>query len=222
MNIPCAMVQDLLPLYCDHTCSETTKNMVEGHLTECAVCADIAKKMSVCLTASALESPMEEDALFATAATKWKKSLCTAFAKGLTAALLLSLAVYAGHYGLCKANLIMADSRDVHVTEYAVSEDPNRIALLLETTDGYLNGTVTAESDGNGAIYVSIVRPVIKAKNSRGDNLNILYTVDVTEVESVYYGTPENRQTLWEPTDTLPEITAADMARMHDDRLTAE
>jgi len=38
MNIPCGVINDLLPLYHDGICDESSKNLVENHLAECTKC----------------------------------------------------------------------------------------------------------------------------------------------------------------------------------------
>ena len=39
MKLPCNIVQDLMPLYEDHLCSQATREAVEEHLRECEVCS---------------------------------------------------------------------------------------------------------------------------------------------------------------------------------------
>lgn len=46
MNIPCDVVTDLLPLYYDGVCNQTTKKMVEVHLEECESCRILLDKIS--------------------------------------------------------------------------------------------------------------------------------------------------------------------------------
>ena len=41
----CDVIQDLLPLYQDDICSESSKSIVEEHLTECPSCKDILNKL---------------------------------------------------------------------------------------------------------------------------------------------------------------------------------
>ena len=41
----CEIVQDLLPLYCDHLCSTETCQAVEEHLAGCSSCQDCWKRM---------------------------------------------------------------------------------------------------------------------------------------------------------------------------------
>ena len=45
MNIPCEVIADLLPLYHDGVCKETSKIIVEKHLEECAICRGRLEKM---------------------------------------------------------------------------------------------------------------------------------------------------------------------------------
>ena len=45
MNKTCEIIQDLLPLYMDHACSEASVTMVEAHLAECKECAKIRDSM---------------------------------------------------------------------------------------------------------------------------------------------------------------------------------
>ena len=45
MKYQCDLVQDLLPLYEDHVCSETSREIVEEHLQECAACRKAAEQM---------------------------------------------------------------------------------------------------------------------------------------------------------------------------------
>lgn len=40
MNYPCNLIQDLLPLYHDCVCSKESVEIIEKHLSECAVCKE--------------------------------------------------------------------------------------------------------------------------------------------------------------------------------------
>lgn len=74
----------------------------------------------------------------------------------------------------------------VDTTEYAIKDDVNSIAVVLETTDGYLGGTVVSETDEKENVYLSIVRSIIKEKNRGKDNLRIVYTVNIENKNAVY------------------------------------
>lgn len=41
----CEIVQDLLPLYVDEVCSESSNNFVENHIKECSVCSKYRKQL---------------------------------------------------------------------------------------------------------------------------------------------------------------------------------
>ena len=38
MNMKCEVIQDLLPLYCDHQASPESCQLIEEHLRECDAC----------------------------------------------------------------------------------------------------------------------------------------------------------------------------------------
>lgn len=45
MSKPCEIIQDLLPLYADGACSQSSSEMVEEHLESCPECREIYQKM---------------------------------------------------------------------------------------------------------------------------------------------------------------------------------
>lgn len=45
MKYDCELIQDLLPLYQDGACSQSSKNAVEEHLQECSRCSEVAKNL---------------------------------------------------------------------------------------------------------------------------------------------------------------------------------
>ena len=58
MNKQCEIVQDLLPLYVDNVCSQSSAQLVEEHLPECAECTEVYNnlKKDVC------ENSLKEEA----------------------------------------------------------------------------------------------------------------------------------------------------------------
>lgn len=160
---------------------------------------------------------MSESEEFKKISKKWNKSITKAFSTGIIIAACVFSLVYAGHYGLCEANIINADSSVVETIAFSIKDDPANLAVILNTTDGYLNGTVVSETDEKGNVYITIVRPVIKEKNSRNDNLTITYTVNIENKNSVYYGTPKDNRLLWEKGSETSEITYEELAKMHYD-----
>ena len=45
MNISCNVITDLLPLYHDGVCNESTRELVEGHLQQCGTCGAMLEKI---------------------------------------------------------------------------------------------------------------------------------------------------------------------------------
>ena len=45
MKINCDVARDLLPLYADEACSETSRQLVEEHLEACGACRDLLKRL---------------------------------------------------------------------------------------------------------------------------------------------------------------------------------
>ena len=57
MNKNCEIVQDLLPLYIDDVCSETSREMIREHLSGCPDCTKLLKQMQD----SGLEKQLEQE-----------------------------------------------------------------------------------------------------------------------------------------------------------------
>lgn len=55
MNLPCEMVQDLLPLYHDGVCSEVSEAMVKEHLEGCEKCRQFLRKIDAEIAVPELE-----------------------------------------------------------------------------------------------------------------------------------------------------------------------
>ncbi len=47
MRFDCNIIQDLLPLYLDHVCSDESKKLVENHLQECETCRTLLNNMDI-------------------------------------------------------------------------------------------------------------------------------------------------------------------------------
>lgn len=85
-NIPCEVIQDLLPLYCDGVCSEMSLELIQSHLHGCDRCRKELRLMQ-------LPVNFEEDAVEIHAAEAasvfWKKKKRSAFRKGMGIMLVL-------------------------------------------------------------------------------------------------------------------------------------
>ena len=57
MNKECEVIRDLLPLYADDVCSETSRGLIEEHLQECPDCAAVLEKIRT----SEIETNLREE-----------------------------------------------------------------------------------------------------------------------------------------------------------------
>lgn len=68
MNYPCDLIQDLLPLYHDGVCSKESVEIIEKHLSECAVCkeclADLGETDKLIIIPENAEHEMKKAASF--------------------------------------------------------------------------------------------------------------------------------------------------------------
>lgn len=68
MNYPCNLIQDLLPLYHDGVCSKESIEIIEKHLSECAVCreclADLGEPDKLIIKPENAEHEMKKAASF--------------------------------------------------------------------------------------------------------------------------------------------------------------
>lgn len=216
MKTSCEIIKDILPLYCDEVCSEETRKLVEEHIGDCPSCAALLEKLRTDCHIIDTQDQLKETDVFKKASEKWKKSIWRAFYKGAVAVATIVVLVIAGRYGFCEVNFIHATPELVDTISYEIEGDPNNIAVVLKTNDGYSNGTIVSEMDKDGNVYLSIVRPIIKEKNRDGDNLQILYTANIENMTAVYYGTPKDNKLLWDNNRDLPEITYKEIAKLHE------
>lgn len=84
MNVPCGLIQDLLPLYYDEVCSQESRSLVEEHLAECPACRQRLADLSAPLPTP---EEKEETAALKEVQTTWKKTRRRARWKGVAIAL---------------------------------------------------------------------------------------------------------------------------------------
>jgi len=197
MKISCELVKDLLPLYMDGVCSNESRKIVEEHFAECDACKAEFQAMKNEFSFKCKDQNLREAEVVKNISKKLNRSVSKAFLKGMVIAVCVFTIVCAGNYGLCKLNIINADDSVVDTSVFSIKDDPNNLA------------------DEKGNVYISIVRPVIKEKNGRNDNLRIIYNVSIEDKNSVYYGTPKDNILLWQKGSEISEITYEELAQMH-------
>ena len=96
-NVPCSVIQDLLPLYCDGLCSEESKKLVQAHIAYCETCAEELCLMNAPMAAAEAEQEVQT----ARAASRaWNKNRHRGLRTGILLTVLLALAAAAVLLGL--------------------------------------------------------------------------------------------------------------------------
>ena len=179
MSKQCEIVQDLLPLYVDGACSESSAEMIKEHLETCADCRAIYEQMCSHTSEDILQT--EKDGVIARHEKIEKKKsrrkiigvsllsvlLCFVISMSVLSYVIFGTANFvATSYGLCK--VMFTDTELV-----AISENPTVvIGKPNSTIDEYMleNGGYVVKSEKQlGAMYVY----------SNGDTeVHIMYSVN--------------------------------------------
>ena len=94
MKYDCDVIRDLLPLYADRACSESSRNMVEAHLQECSDCRNIVSMLLDTQLENELQT--ERESVLAYGAREFRRRSAivgSAVSGGLTIPILVCLAL---------------------------------------------------------------------------------------------------------------------------------
>lgn len=121
MKYPCEMIRDLLPLYIDGVCSETSREIVEEHLSGCQPCRECCEAMR---TAEGIAKKDSDSIKLANGLMNLKKRVNRRFLKVSLAALALLACVVTGKHVLFDLPLKELSPGDVQVKArcYAMEE----------------------------------------------------------------------------------------------------
>ena len=83
MKIECKVIEDLLPLYSDHVCSDASGKLVEEHLKECEKCRSMLNRVDVVQITHIEKEDTEKTAIiqkgFRKIHRRWRASLIAVF-----------------------------------------------------------------------------------------------------------------------------------------------
>ncbi|WP_188890272.1 zf-HC2 domain-containing protein [Paenibacillus radicis (ex Gao et al. 2016)] len=217
--MPCEVIKDLLPLYIDQVCSESSKQLVEEHLAKCDSCKAEYTKMQ-----QEIRLPQETAALNRTEANAikeisafWNRSIVKATLKGGLIAVLLCLVIFFGNMGLRQWNVLNVPSSIIEIADVSQLAD-GRIAYHVRLKDGYDLNQVSFNIDDKGNFYSIPRRPIIKAKPLVDKGLhNMYYIFDIAEIkayqlsnskvkdiEALYFGSKKDPVLVWKKGMKLP------------------
>ncbi|GLI83818.1 hypothetical protein ANABIO32_15150 [Rossellomorea marisflavi] len=221
-DVPCRVIEDLLPLYHDDVCSEESRTLVEGHLSQCEACRNELQRMRAGL-------PVEEkvtvdrnsdDRVMKGIASSWKKGRKRSFWKGMLVTALLACCLILAYAGLFKWDVVSVGTEDAEISK--VSQADGKIFFHLNVDDGYRISRLKYDLRNDGTFYVTAKRKVIKEKSTLPYAFeNDDEFVDVAEqeelqgqkIEAIYFGTPDDRKLIWKEGMDLPKTEQSVLER---------
>lgn len=195
MKYPCAIINDLLPLYADGVCSEESRQAVMEHLKDCACCRKEYEKMEqyAAQTRNHYPSEVKSTAFIGTdSLVKVHRELL--FKRILTAAvaalLVIGLVAGSGIYMKNHVHSVVydADKQNIQVVQ---ESDGDIIARLYGTEwESVYSRTIELE-DGQNAVIFSMTSSTWNDLMI-GDNTASEYLVagngkDIGQIEQVYF-----------------------------------
>ncbi|GAA3411199.1 anti-sigma factor family protein [Paenibacillus hodogayensis] len=221
---PCDLIGDLLPLYADQVCSESSRSIVEDHLAECADCREQLKQIrdELNVPLPAVEQNRGESRMLQGLSAVWSRSVKKAYWKGAAIAGLLGAVIVGGYFGLVHWNVTTVSGDQVQITDVSRLAD-GRIVYHVKLTDGYALNEVRFDDDANGNLYLTPYRPVIKSKPITGTGLfNKYYWFNEQEpmggkdITALYFGTRKNAVLVWKKGMSLPAASEKVEALLRD------
>lgn len=195
MKYPCAIINDLLPLYADGVCSEESRQAVMEHLKDCACCRKEYEKMEqyAAQTRNHYPSEVKSTTFIGTdSLVKVRRELL--FKRILTAAvaalLVIGLVAGSGIYMKNHVHSVVydADKQNIQVVQ---ESDGDIIARLYGTEwESVYSRTIELE-DGQNAVIFSMTSSTWNDLMI-GDNTASEYLVagngkDIGQIEQVYF-----------------------------------
>lgn len=221
MNVPCGLIQDLLPIYYDEVCSQESRSLVEEHLAECPACRQRLADLSAPLPTPEEE---EETAALKEVQTTWKKARRRARWKGV------AIALAAIFLAVCPLWLTIHKGTDIPTEDIQISQacqlEDGTVVFHFYIDDGKSLDTLLVEETDDGSVYFTPKRALLEPRRTSEYGLyNTYIAFSVTQdpekvnphasynlggdVPAVYVGTPKDRILIWEKGEDLPPASPA-------------
>ena len=193
MNVPCGLIQDLLPLYYDEVCSQESRSLVEEHLAECPACRQRLADLSAPLPTP---EEKEETAALKEVQTTWKKTRRRARWKGV------AIALAAIFLAVCPLWLTIHKGTDIPTEDIQISQACQLEMVRLFSISTLMTGRAGYAVGGRnrrriGVFYPQASRLLEPRRTSEYGlyNTYIAFSVTQTPRRSI-----RMRTTIWEET----------------------
>lgn len=207
MNLPCEVIRDLLPLYRDGVCGETSRHMVSGHLQDCAACRRELAGLEEALLQPA--PPDEAAGLKAVAKALKKKKRRILWRSVLTAVLIVAIGI--GGYAALAQIPIPVPLEYLSVSEVAQLSSGDLVYVLDSDHPKAIRTIWHDYTIQEGVVYITarylLFGPKADALPNRWNPAHALNgIIDLSDgsIQAVRLGTEDNYVTLWEPGQSLP------------------
>lgn len=161
MNLPCKVIEDILPLYHDGVCSQESRTLVEEHLRECDNCksmlAQIDDELKITKQNHDELKPLEG------IRSEWIKIKKKALLKGVLITLLAVTILFSGYSRLNGWRCVTVATSQMEVTGVSELSDGN-ITFNLNLPDGRpMNATfINPDYYTAGVVYLTPKRTLIE------------------------------------------------------------
>lgn len=161
MSLPCSVIQDLLPLYCDHACSPESRQLVNEHLNDCESCRSqiVNMQMEIDLTKEMPDPAKPLQGI----RTEWLRTKKKSLIKGVLITLLAVAVTIGGWLGITEIK------RPVSADKITVSDvaqlSNGAIAFHLLIDDGRELREISTHVDfEDGVAYITPKRAILEQK----------------------------------------------------------
>ena len=210
MKLPCNVILDLLPLYCDQVCSPETQELVEEHLAECSSCTMALRSLKE-------ELPVPKQDIESTNILKnIKKELHTKEIKW-TLIVVGILIIYMFAEFFLTSRFVPVSTDDMNITQVSYSADGIIGFHLTMLNDEDFEFATVEYSPEDGALYIAPHSTIIDSVHDEDQdyfyynpNNSSVYTyphwatID-GPVKQIYIGTAKDSSLVWEEGMSLPD-----------------
>lgn len=220
MNVPCRLIEDLLPLYHDEICSQESRELVEEHVQGCPACQQSLNAME-----EGLDHPQEdaeEAAALKSAQAGWKKRRKISRYKGGLIAILVVL-ITASPLWLTLRQNTPVPAEEIEISQLCQLED-GTIVFHLYIKDRKTLEKIVFYVDQDGSLYYMPMHALWEANRTSEQGLFNIYlafgntgraegepshqpALLLEEIPAIYAGTPEDRVLIWKPGMDLPKAS---------------
>lgn len=220
MNVPCRLIEDLLPLYHDEICSQESRELVEAHVRGCPACQQSLKAME-----EGLDHPQEDEeeaSALKAAQAGWKKWRKIFLCKGGLIAILVVL-IAASPLWLTLRQNTPVPAEEIEISQLCQLED-GTIVFHLYIKDGKTLEKIVFYVDQDGSLYYTPMHALWEANRTSEQGLFNIYlafgntgrvegeppnktALLLEDIPAIYAGTPEDRVLIWKPGMDLPKAS---------------